>query len=54
MKDDRTTCPKRSFYLVIKDFEQELEIIHFVWAMLIIGYKAWFWCVASASSSSAN
>jgi biopolymer transport protein ExbB/TolQ len=41
MKVDRTYVPKRSFYLVIKDFEQELEIIHFVWAMLIIGYKAW-------------
>jgi biopolymer transport protein ExbB/TolQ len=41
MKEDRTYVPKRSFYLVIKDFEQELEIIHFVWAMLIIGYKAY-------------
>src|SRR5688572_1825175 len=41
MKEDRTYVAKRSFYLVIKDFEQELEIIHFVWAMLIIGYKAW-------------
>jgi biopolymer transport protein ExbB/TolQ len=41
MKEDRSYVPKRSFYLVIKDFEQELEIIHFVWAMLIIGYKAW-------------
>lgn len=40
MKEDRTYVPKRSFFLVIKDFEQELEIIHFVWAMLIIGYKA--------------
>ena len=29
-----------SFFLVIKDFEQEVEIMHFVWAMLIIGYKA--------------
>jgi len=40
MKEDRSYVPERSFYLVIKDFEQELEIIHFVWAMLIIGYKA--------------
>ena len=39
MKEDRTYVPKRSFFLVIKDFEQELEVIHFVWAMLIIGYK---------------
>jgi biopolymer transport protein ExbB/TolQ len=41
MKEDRTYVAQRSFYLVIKDFEQELEIIHFVWAMLIIAYKAW-------------
>lgn len=40
MKEDKTYIPKRSFFLVIKDFEQELEIMHFVWAMLIIGYKA--------------
>jgi biopolymer transport protein ExbB/TolQ len=40
MKEDRTYVPKRSFLLVIKDIEQEGEIIHFVWAMLIIGYKA--------------
>ncbi|HEX2493830.1 MAG TPA: MotA/TolQ/ExbB proton channel family protein [Steroidobacter sp.] len=40
MKEDRTYVPQRSFLLVIKDIEQEGEIIHFVWAMLIIGYKA--------------
>jgi biopolymer transport protein ExbB/TolQ len=40
-KEDRTYVPKRSFFLVIKDGEQEGEIIFFVWAMLIIGYKAW-------------
>jgi biopolymer transport protein ExbB/TolQ len=40
MKEDKTYVPTRSFFLVIKDFEQELEIMHFVWAMLIIGYKA--------------
>ncbi len=40
MKEDRTYVPQRSFFLVIKDLEQEAEIIHFVWAMLIIGYKA--------------
>jgi biopolymer transport protein ExbB/TolQ len=40
MKEDRSYIPKRSFFLVIKDLEQELEVIHFVWAMLIIGYKA--------------
>jgi biopolymer transport protein ExbB/TolQ len=41
MKQDRTYVPQRSFLLVIKDAEQEGEIIHFMWAMLIIGYKAW-------------
>lgn len=40
MKEDRTYVPQRSFLLVIKDGEQEGEIIHFMWAMLIIGYKA--------------
>ena len=40
MKEDRSYVPERSFVLVIKDIEQEAEIIHFVWAMLIIGYKA--------------
>jgi len=40
MKEDRSYVPQRSFFLVIKDLEQEAEIIHFVWAMLIIGYKA--------------
>jgi biopolymer transport protein ExbB/TolQ len=39
-KEDRTYVPKRSLLLVIKDVEQELEVIHFVWALLIIGYKA--------------
>ena len=38
--DPQNYTPKRSFYLVIKDIEQEGEIMHFVWAMLIIGYKA--------------
>lgn len=40
MRSDPNYVPERSFFLVIKDFEQEGEIIHFVWAMLIIGYKA--------------
>ena len=40
-KEDKTYVPKRSFFLVIKDNEQEGEIIFFVWALLIIGYKAW-------------
>jgi biopolymer transport protein ExbB/TolQ len=41
MKVDKTYVPKRSFFLVIKDVEQEGEIVHFVWAMLIIGFKAY-------------
>jgi len=40
MQADKSYIAKRSFFLVIKDGEQEVEIIHFVWAMLIIGYKA--------------
>lgn len=40
MQEDRNYVPQRSFVLVIKDIEQEAEIIHFVWAMLIIGFKA--------------
>jgi biopolymer transport protein ExbB/TolQ len=40
MKVDPDYVPSRSVFLVIKDYEQEAEIIHFVWAMLIIGYKA--------------
>ena len=40
MKEDRTYVAKRSLLLVIKDAEQELEVIHFVWALLILGYKA--------------
>jgi len=40
LRADTNYTPQRSLYLVIKDFEQEGEIIHFVWAMLILGYKA--------------
>ncbi|MET0499136.1 MAG: MotA/TolQ/ExbB proton channel family protein [Steroidobacteraceae bacterium] len=40
LRADTNYTPVRSLYLVIKDFEQEGEIIHFVWAMLILGYKA--------------
>ena len=40
LRADPNYVPQRSVYLVVKDFEQEAEIIHFVWAMLIIGYKA--------------
>jgi len=40
LRADTNYTPQRSFYLVIKDYEQEGEIMHFVWAMLIIGFKA--------------
>jgi biopolymer transport protein ExbB/TolQ len=40
MRVDPDYVPERSFFLVINAAEQEAEIIHFLWAMLIIGYKA--------------
>ena len=40
MHSDPNYVPERSFLLVIDAPEQEAEIIHFLWAMLIIGYKA--------------
>ena len=40
LKADPEYVPKRSLFLVINAAEQEVEIIHFVWALLILGYKA--------------
>lgn len=40
LKADPEYVPQRSVFLTIKDYEQEIEIIHFAWAMLILGYKA--------------
>jgi biopolymer transport protein ExbB/TolQ len=40
MRSDPNYVAERSFLLVINAPEQEVEIIHFVWAMLILGYKA--------------
>jgi biopolymer transport protein ExbB/TolQ len=40
MRADPEFVPEWSLFLVINAGEQEAEIIHFVWAMLIIGYKA--------------
>ena len=40
LKADPEYVPKRSFFLVINATEQEVEIIHFIWALLILGYKA--------------
>src|SRR4030095_11491706 len=36
---DPDLVPQRTFLLVVNGFAQEAEIIHFMWAMLIIGYK---------------
>ena len=33
--------PKRSFYVVIRDFEQEACFILMIWALAIMGLKAW-------------
>lgn len=40
LKADPEYVPKRSVFLTINAPEQEVEIIHFVWALLILGYKA--------------
>nr|WP_298718196.1 MotA/TolQ/ExbB proton channel family protein [uncultured Steroidobacter sp.] len=40
LKADKDYVPQRSFFLVINAPEQEVEIIHFIWALLILGYKA--------------
>jgi biopolymer transport protein ExbB/TolQ len=40
LKADPEYVPERSFFLVINAVEQEIEIIHFIWALLILGYKA--------------
>jgi biopolymer transport protein ExbB/TolQ len=40
MRTDPNYVPERSFFLVVNAVEQEAAIIHFVWALLIIGYKA--------------
>src|SRR5688572_21569086 len=39
MRTDENYTPARTFYSTIKDWEQEVEIIHFMWAVLLIGYK---------------
>lgn len=40
LKADPDYVPERSVLLVINAPEQEIEIIHFIWALLILGYKA--------------
>jgi biopolymer transport protein ExbB/TolQ len=41
LRTDKEYVPSRTIFLTIKDIEQEVEIGHFMWAMLIIGYKAY-------------
>jgi biopolymer transport protein ExbB/TolQ len=40
MLKDPNYIAERSFYVLIKDYEQESEIILFIWALAIMGYKA--------------
>ena len=40
MKKDPDYVSQRSVYVVIKDYEQEAEIILMLWALAILGYKA--------------
>lgn len=40
MLHDPNYIADRSFYVLIKDYEQESEIILFIWALAIIAYKA--------------
>jgi len=40
MAEDPEYVQQRSIYVVIKDYEQEAEIILMLWALAILGYKA--------------
>ena len=40
MAKDPESVQQRSIYVVIKDYEQEAEIILMLWALAILGYKA--------------
>ena len=41
MKQDPNYVAQRSIYVVLKDWEQESCLILAIWALAIIGYKAW-------------
>ena len=41
MKKDPNFVAERSIYVVMKDWEQEAEVILGLWAFAIIGYKFW-------------
>ena len=40
MKTDKNYVPKRSPYVIVKDYEQEVCIIFSLWAFSILAYKA--------------
>ncbi|MEM9056699.1 MAG: MotA/TolQ/ExbB proton channel family protein [Pseudomonadota bacterium] len=41
LETDETYVPDRSFYVLIRDFEQEACLILLLWAISIMAYKAW-------------
>jgi biopolymer transport protein ExbB/TolQ len=41
MKTDPNYVPERSFYVIAKDFEQEVCFVLSIWAIFVMGYKAW-------------
>ena len=41
MQEDETFVPDRSFWVLIRDFEQEACFVLMLWAFAIMGYKAW-------------
>src|SRR5688500_9315676 len=38
--NDPTYVSERSFYIVVKDYEQEAEIILMIWALAILWYRS--------------
>jgi len=41
MQKDPNYVPKRELYVIVKDYEQEVCFILTLWALAIMGYKAW-------------
>jgi biopolymer transport protein ExbB/TolQ len=39
MRAERDYVPERSLYVLFRDYEQESEVILFLWALAIMGYK---------------
>src|SRR6186713_2900172 len=40
LQTDPAYVSERSFYIIIKDYEQEAEIILMLWALAILGFRA--------------